>query len=258
MADLVTRAAWGAKAPSQALTRIASTRGVKVHYTGGHVSPAIVDDHTRCIALVRSIQRMHMAGGRETPYSDIGYSMVACPHRKVFVGRGPHILPAANGPGQNAGHYAVLALLGNSGFTEPTDGLLHAVVDAIEHLRAHGDAGPEVKCHRDGYPTDCPGGPLTAWVRRGAPRPATTSATTSWTEDLVKDLPTLKPGMTHRHVKTMRCLLFARGYEPANLHSTEYGKDDADLIAKVNAFKTAHKLADDGVFGDGAWKAALT
>ncbi|MBF8191647.1 N-acetylmuramoyl-L-alanine amidase [Nonomuraea sp. K274] len=263
MAEIVTRASWGAKVPSQPLTRLTATRGVKVHYTGGHVNPAIVDDHTRCVGLVRSVQRMHMAGGRETAYSDIGYNMVACPHGKVFVGRGPHMLPAANGAGLNTGHYAVLALLGSTGFTEPNDQLLHAIVDAIEHLRVHGDAGKEIRCHRDGYATECPGGPLTAWVRRGAPRPETTSphASTSWTEDLVKDLPTLRPGDEHRHVKTMRCVLFARGYEPANLHSTEYGHDAddlADLKAKVNAFKTAHKLADDGVFGDGAWKAALT
>lgn len=77
-------------------------------------------------------------------------------------------------------------------------------------------------------------------------------------EELVENLPTLKPGSTHRHVKTMRALLFARGYEPVNLHSTTYSKDDADLIAKVNAFKAANKLADDGVWGEGAWKAALT
>lgn len=261
MADIITRAEWGAKAPTRRLDRVSSTRGVKVHYTGGHVPTRIVDDHTRCIALVRSIQRMHMSGGREQPYSDIGYNLVACPHRRVFVGRGPHIIPAANGAGLNTAHYAVLALLGSSGFTEPTDELLHAIVDAIEHLREHGDAGREIKCHQDGYATDCPGDPLAAWVRRGAPRPSVTgpkAPSKSWMEDLVKDLPTLRPGAEHRHVKTMRCLLFARGYEPHNLHSTEYGKDDADLRAQVNAFKKAHKLAQDGVWGDSAWKAALT
>ncbi|MGA5764465.1 peptidoglycan recognition protein family protein [Nonomuraea bangladeshensis] len=243
MADLVTRSGWGAKAPSQALTRIASTRGVKVHYTGGHVSPAIVDDHTRCIALVRSIQRMHMAGGREQPYSDIGYSMVACPHRKVFVGRGPHILPAANGPGQNAGHYAVLALVGSSGFTEPTDELLHAIVDAIEHLRAHGSAGAEIKCHRDGYPTDCPGGPLTAWVRRGAPRPGAAKPAKA-------RLPELKPGDTSPHVVTLRKKLGA-----ANQTSKVYDPTDPDLAALIEAFKARHKLGSGPVWSAACWDA---
>ncbi|WP_113699196.1 N-acetylmuramoyl-L-alanine amidase [Nonomuraea lactucae] len=259
MAQIVSRAAWGAKPPSKPLARIASTKGVKVHYTGGHVPVTIVDDHQECVDLVRSIQRMHMAGGREQPYSDIGYNLVACPHRRVFVGRGPHILCAANGAGLNSAHYAVLALVGSSGYTVPGDQLLHAIVDAIEHLREHGDAGREIRGHRDGFATDCPGDRLYEWIRRGAPRPKTTTPTTpSWTEDLVKDLPTLKPGAEHRHVKTMRALLHARGYTPANLHSTEYSKEDTDLAAQVAAFKKAKKLGTSTTWDRSCWVAALS
>lgn len=98
-----------------------------------------------------------------------GNTMVACPHRKVFEGRGPHHLPAANGPGLNAGHYAVLGLVGNAGLVQPTDGVLHAILDAIQYLRDKGRAGTEIKGHRDGYSTDCPGDPLYDWIRRGAP-----------------------------------------------------------------------------------------
>jgi hypothetical protein len=114
---------------------------------------------------------MHMSGGRGEKYIDLGYSMVCCPHGNTFMGRGPHALPAANGAGLNSGHYAVLALLGDSGLTEPNDDLLNALVDAIEYLREHGDAGREVKGHRDGYSTSCPGDPLYRWVRAGAERP---------------------------------------------------------------------------------------
>ncbi|MFG1749863.1 peptidoglycan recognition protein family protein [Streptosporangium sandarakinum] len=173
MADIVKRREWGARAPRGSYSRISSTRGVKVHYTGGRVDPGIVDDHAKCVALVRSIQNQHMDGNG---WLDIGYSMVACPHRKVFEGRGPHHLPAANGPGLNSGHYAVLGLVGSTGLTKPTDGILHAVLDAVEYLRAEGGAGREIKGHRDGYATDCPGEPLYAWVRRGAPRPGATPA----------------------------------------------------------------------------------
>ncbi|MFF0245150.1 peptidoglycan-binding protein [Streptosporangium sandarakinum] len=105
-----------------------------------------------------------------------GNTMIACPHRKVFEGRGLHHLPAANGPGLNSGHYAVLGLVGSTGLTKPTDGILHAVLDAVEYLRAEGGAGREIKGHRDGYATDCPGEPLYAWVKRGAPRPGATPA----------------------------------------------------------------------------------
>nr|WP_062336215.1 N-acetylmuramoyl-L-alanine amidase [Herbidospora sakaeratensis] len=166
--QLITRAGWGARAPKQDVPALYSTKGVKVHYTGGRVDPAIVSNHNICVGLVRGYQRMHMD---DNGWSDLGYTAAACPHRKVFVGRGPNRLPAANGAGRNSGHYAVLGLVGNAGFVRPNDGLLHGIVDAIEYLRAEGRAGREVKGHRDGYSTSCPGDALYAWVQRGAPRP---------------------------------------------------------------------------------------
>lgn len=166
--DLVTRAAWGARSPRDSYSPLTSTRGVKVHYTGGRIDPRMQDDHSRCVAAVQAIQKHHMDGNG---WIDIGYSALACWHRKVFVGRGPRRVPAANGSGLNSAHYAVCGLVGNSGLVEPNDAMLHAILDAIEWLRAEGGAGREIKGHRDGYSTDCPGGPLYAWVQRGAPRP---------------------------------------------------------------------------------------
>ncbi len=130
--------------------------------------PEIVNDHNLCVAQVRSIQNFHMDGNG---WIDIGYSMVACPHKRVFVGRGPDRLPAANGSGLNSDHYAVLGLVGNAGFVKPNDDLLHAVLDAIEHLRKEGGAGTEIKGTATAFSTDCPGAALYAWVQRGAPRP---------------------------------------------------------------------------------------
>ncbi|GIH70356.1 peptidoglycan recognition protein family protein [Sphaerimonospora thailandensis] len=181
--DLVARSEWRARAPKGSYSSLHSTKGVKVHYTGGRVDPRIVDDHDRCVALVREIQDYHMDGNG---WMDIGYSMVACPHRKVFVGRGPRHLPAANGPGQNSGHYAVLGLVGNKGLVEPTDGMLLGILDAIDYLRAHGGAGREIKGHQDGYPTDCPGGPLYAWIRKGAPRPKASPSKPAPEEEPIK------------------------------------------------------------------------
>lgn len=168
MIDLVSRLDWGARSPSGSYERVSANLGVKVHYTGSRVDPACLTNHARCVAAVREIQSFHMAGNG---WLDIGYSMVACPHRKVFVGRGPGHLPAANGAGLNTGHYAVLGLVGNSGLIEPPDALLHGILDAIEYLREHGGAGKEIKGHRDGYSTDCPGDALYRWVLEGAPRP---------------------------------------------------------------------------------------
>lgn len=166
--DLVLRRDWNARAPRGDYTQLDSTKGVKVHYTGGRVDPEIVSDHAGCVDLVRSIQGYHMDSNG---WIDIGYSFVACPHRKVFEGRGLHHLPAANGPGLNAGHYAVLGLVGNAGLVEPPDDVLNAILDAVQYVRERGNAGHEIKGHRDGYSTDCPGEPLYAWVRHGAPRP---------------------------------------------------------------------------------------
>lgn len=166
--QLVTRKAWGARSPRDTAERLSSTKGVKVHYTGDTVDPRLRDDHDRCVARVRQIQNSHMDGNG---WNDIGYSALVCPHAHVFVGRGPHALPAANGAGLNTGHYAVCGLVGNKGLTKPTAAMLGGIRDAIEWLRREGDAGTEIKGHRDGYATDCPGGPLYTWVKEGAPRP---------------------------------------------------------------------------------------
>lgn len=256
MVQIISRAGWGAKPPSRRLDRIARTRGVKVHYTGGHVPASIVDDHRRCIELVLSIQRMHMAGGREQPYSDIGYNLVACPHRRIFVGRGPGVIPAANGAGLNSQHYAVLALVGSTGFTEPNDELLHAVLDGVAYLREHGGAGREIRGHRDGYATDCPGVPLYAWVKAGAPRPAEKKPKPiDPTEATVKKLPTLRLGDKGWDVKTLHYLLLAR--DCANLD----GLDDTVFSAAheqgVKGLQAAAGLEEDGVVGQRTWPVLL-
>lgn len=170
--DLITRHEWNARSPRSPHARLGSTKGVKVHYTGSYVNPDIENDHKKCYALVESIQNQHMDVNR---WMDVGYSLLVCPHRKVFEGRGKHALPSANGPGLNSGHYAVLGMVGNSGYTQPNDDMLHGIRDAIEYLQDEGNAGNEIKGHRDGYSTDCPGRPLYVWVRKGAPRPTTSS-----------------------------------------------------------------------------------
>jgi hypothetical protein len=164
---LVTRSEWGARAPKSS-AYLASTLGVKVHYTGEYESPELLGDHTGCSGRLRSIQNDHMDGNG---WDDIAYNFLVCDHGYVFEGRGPHVLCAANGPGLNSGHYAVCGLVGNAGVTHPPDDMLNGIRDAIEYLRAKGAAGNEIKGHRDGYSTDCPGDPLYAWVRAGAPRP---------------------------------------------------------------------------------------
>lgn len=165
---LVTRSQLGwpkSAAPSQA-----TTRGVKVHYEGSHVSKDLLEDHDLCIAEWKAIRKSHLANRAEN-YSDVAYNYAACPHGFLLEGRGIGRRTGANGSAAlNTAHYAILGLVGSSGLTEPTDAMLGAIRDGIELLRKHG-AGSEIKGHRDGYATACPGGPLYAWVKDGAPRP---------------------------------------------------------------------------------------
>lgn len=163
--SLITRKGWGAR-PSRGASPLARTKGVKVHFTGGHENIGLGDDHALCAGRVRAIQNQHMD---DNGWNDLGYSLIVCIHGKIFEGRGVHILPAANGAGLNSDHYAVCVLVGNAGVTVPAAETYAGVCEAIGYLRAEGDAGPEVKGHRDGYATDCPGPILYAWVRSGTP-----------------------------------------------------------------------------------------
>ncbi|MEV7492144.1 peptidoglycan recognition family protein [Streptomyces anulatus] len=165
---LVTRSQLGwptSAAPSQS-----TARGVKVHYEGTAVSTKLLANHDACLNEWKSIRRSHLANTAEN-YSDVAYNFAACPHGYLLEGRGLRRRTGANGNAAlNQAHYAVLGLVGSSGLTEPTDAMLGAIRDGIELLRKNG-AGNEIRGHRDGYATACPGGPLYAWVKKGAPRP---------------------------------------------------------------------------------------
>ncbi len=165
-----SRSTWGARAPRN-VSHVSSTRGVKGHYTGGRVDADTLTDHSKCRAMIRAFQNQHMDGNG---WADLAYSMWVCNHT-AGMGRGPGVLTAANGPGLNSGHYSILFLVGNSGVTQPTDAMKRNFHEARDYLRSHGGAGSEIKGHRDGYSTDCPGDPIYAWIKAGAPKPGATT-----------------------------------------------------------------------------------
>lgn len=157
---------WGASAASDQ----PSAEGVKVHYLGSDVNPNTLADHQKCVDLWRTIRDSHLADKAED-YVDVAYNFAACQHGWLLEGRGLGKRTGANGNGTlNRAHYAIVALIGNKGVTEPTAELLGALRDGIDHMQSNG-AGGEILGHRDGYATSCPGGPLYAWVQAGAPRP---------------------------------------------------------------------------------------
>lgn len=161
---MFSRDSWDARTPKRT-TFIASAKGVKGHYTGGFVTTRVVTDHEECNRLIREIQNFHMD---IRGWNDIAYSMIACDHG-FSVGRGAHVLTAANGPGLNMDHYSILLLRGNSGAKKLTDALKFNFHEARKYLMTFGDAGKEIKGHRDGYSTDCPGPDIYPWIHAGAP-----------------------------------------------------------------------------------------
>lgn len=166
--QLVTRAQLGW--PASPAAPQATTLGTKVHYEGSPVPTSLLADHSQCLTLWTAIRNAHMADTSQG-WVDIAYNFGACPHGYVLEGRGLGKETGANGNQPlNHAHYAVCGLLGDTGLTQPTDAMLNGLRDAIEYLQANG-AGGEIKGHRDGYNTSCPGEPLYAWVQAGAPRP---------------------------------------------------------------------------------------
>jgi hypothetical protein len=231
---IVTRSQLGW--PASAAPTQTSTNGVKVHYEGTEVSAKLLTDHTACIAEWKAIRKSHLANTQEN-YSDIAYNYGACPHGYLLEGRGIGKRTGANGNQTlNIAHYAIVGLVGSSGLTEPTDAMLGAIRDGIELLRKNG-AGNEIKGHKDGYATACPGPKLYAWVQKGAPRPAGTATAPA--------TPTpAKPKVSLAHV------IYAAKHDPAAAQGHTTHKAEVLIVEK--ALKAEGLLASqyvDGSFG---------
>lgn len=259
--QLVKRSAfgWGATGASYARP----TRGLVIHYDGSDQGLA-GKEHGACVDYWRRTRKFHMGANRG--WSDIGYSFGCCPHGKVFEGRGLNRIQAAQ-PGGNDTWYSVTLMSG------PHEDPTPAQIDAVRELRAwlmDMGVGALVKGHRDFYSTSCPGDRLFRLVKDGTfTRPPSGAASTPEpedpTEEIVKQLPTLKVGADNYDVKTVRAALFARG----GLNEDTYGgaaglcawlestSFDAALAEDVRAFQRRKDLDADAVVGPRTWSALL-
>lgn len=254
--ELVKRSTfgWGPTAAGLATPR----NGLVIHYDGSDQGLA-GKPHSACVTYWKNTRKFHM--GQARGWADIGYSFGACPHGVVFEGRGEGHVQAAQ-PGGNTTWYSVTLMSGPG--EKPTD----AQIDAVRQLRAwlmRKGVGGAVKGHRDFFSTSCPGDLLYRMVRDGtftkpagsgdspASEPASAS---SWTEDLVKDLPLLKEGADNFDVKTVRALLVARGRKPEDMDllNTRFGPE---LTAKVKDFQKVEGLDADGIVGPKSWAKLL-
>ncbi|KAF5856577.1 hypothetical protein ETB97_007134 [Aspergillus alliaceus] len=162
--NFVSREEWKARPPKEDYKPITDAKGVKIHYLGPMFSGK---PHSECDDFMRSVQNEHMDDSPED-YFDIAYNLAVCEHGYVFDGRGKGHRSGANGNVPlNSNHYAVLAFLGKYGVTEPSDAQIIGLQDSIAYLRRAG-AGDEIKGHKDGYNTECPGGPLYKLVTDGS------------------------------------------------------------------------------------------
>jgi hypothetical protein len=256
--QLTTRAQLGF--PPTAAAAMATARGVKIHYEGSPVPTSLLGDHTQCVSLWQTIRRVHLADPVQH-WVDIAYNLGVCPHGTVLEGRGAGRRSGANGSETlNTGHYAVCALLGDTGLTSPTDAMLHGLRDAIEHLQGHG-AGTEVLGHRDGYATSCPGGPLYAWVQAGAPRPGGTVPAPAPKPTPPPPAKTSAPAYVeplHRGDSGPLVRQWQQRMRDRGWPITVDGRFGPATEAIARAFQAEKRLTVDGIVGPITWAAAWT
>ncbi|GAA1978483.1 peptidoglycan recognition protein family protein [Kitasatospora viridis] len=243
--------------PATAAADQPTTQGVKVHYEGGNVPTTLAGDHSQCIQLWKDIRVAHMSDPVQG-WVDIAYNYGCCQHGWVFEGRGLRKETGANGNQPlNHADYAVCGLLGSEGMTQPTDAMLGALRDAIELLQANG-AGPEIKGHRDGYATDCPGEPLYAWVQAGAPRPGGQPTPSPTPQPPASSAPAwpgryLQQGMSGDDVRQWQAQMSHRGW---TIGVDGIFGPQTDRV--VRQFQDEKQLGTDGIIGPKTWSAAWT
>lgn len=261
--QLITRAQLGW--PTTPAADQSTTLGVKVHYEGSPVPTSLIADHAQCIQLWKDIRTAHM-NDTSQGWVDIAYNFGACPHGYVLEGRGLGKETGANGNQPlNHAHYAICGLLGDTGLTQPTDAMLNGLRDGIEYMQAHG-AGTEIKGHRDGYATSCPGEPLYRWVQAGAPRPgggpapapvpapvpqpAPQPSGPAWPGEYLR---VQSPMLHDDNVRTWQQRMADRGWSIAV--DGWYGPASANVARQFQAEKG---LTQDGIVGPQTWNAAWT
>lgn len=246
---VITRAGWKARSPragGRYTVAWSARTEFFVHYTDGPTDQSI-----------KSIQDFHLDGRQ---WGDIGYNWLVRDDGTIYEGRGWTVV-GAHCPGHNRSGIGV-AFIGRD---NPTDAAKRSIRWLYDE--ACRKAGRQLRKlgHGQRYPTQCPGRRLQAWVNAGMPMPGGTAPTESWTEKLVKDLPTLREGDDNYDVKTIRANLFARGRVPVQaygepaalkawLERTDY---DHELAELVGIFQNLEGLDDDGIVGPKTWPALL-
>lgn len=228
--NIISRAAWGAEAPT---SRIATTWGRRTEFVVHH-------SETPTTATVKSIQAFHM--GPQRGWSDIGYSFLVDDQGRIYEGRG-WLIVGAHAKDHNTSGIGVCYL----GYNAPTAAAKRSIRELYDYacekaghkllIRGHGQLS--------GNSTDCPGSTLLAWVKAGMPVPAEPTPTGYTRLIQLKD-----PPMHGDDVTWVQRRLNAHGAEV-----TVDGAYGPRTTAETRAFQRDHGLVDDGRVGPKTWTA---
>lgn len=234
---IVTRAEWGARAPRSRYTITWESRTeFVVHHSEGPTTQT-----------VRSIQDFHMnpvPQGRG--WGDIGYNFLVRDDGTIYEGRG-WLVVGAHAEGHNTAGIGV-CYIGKNAPTDAAKQSIRALYDvACDKAgrtlakRGHGQLS--------GNSTDCPGSSLLDWVKDGM-----SVSTSTPTEKIVKDLPTLAKGAkASENTETLRALLRARSHPEV----AETGAFDDTVDKAVRAVQKWGGVDDDGIVGRDTWAVLL-
>lgn len=228
--------------------------GVKLHYEGA----AVLDEpHSKCAGRWTQIRKAHLANPTEN-YSDVAYNWAVCNHGTIFEGRGLGKRTGANGnQALNRTHYAILWMGGTKGVVTPSSAAVASIKELIQYLREHG-TGKEIKGHRDGHATACPGDALYALVKQGKLEPIKVATSPAKPAPVYAPFPGasfFRYGKKHDLFLAVGKRLVAEGYKGYKVGpSREWGPADE---RGVKWFQLRHKELKndaDGKFGPLTWK----
>lgn len=253
---IVSREAWGAHHATGEVKKAAWTarKGVVFHHTTGPATQT-----------PRDIQRVHQEGRH---WFDVGYNFLIGHDGTIYEGRGWTSV-GAHCEGHNTETLG-FAFIGDyrDGHDHFTDAQKAAGAwlyrEAVRRRRAtlayHGHQ------EMSGASTECPGHQVMRWIRAhgptlggGATAPASGKHTkddnpSSWTEQLMKDLPVLKRNDDGRGVTRAQALLNIAGANPRLVEDGDFGPRTE---TETEEFQTRSGLDRDGVIGPKTWAALL-
>lgn len=248
--DIITRAAWGARAPSGTIhnTTWASRTGLVVHYS------AASKDQT-----VRSIQNYQMD---VRGWSDIGYNFLVDHLGRLYEGRqGTWLAIGAHVAGHNTENIGVCAIGTDA---DITDAQKHAIRWLYDEACRRADKTLVRRYHNlyannpkpGDNVTSCPGDNLRTWVRNGMPIDRPTPPPTpqpDWTTEIIMNLPTLHRGNNGNAVRRLQGLLIAAGSSDSRVDG-DFGYATERAVRREQA--QAH-ITVDGIVGRQTWTKLL-